>query len=539
MVTAVCWRPAVSREDAIVVGMGMTFVLFACQVVFELAIFATPRLGLMRLGAGPAALGNLAFASWFVAVHPGIVSTLIGLLALYRFVNLLRIGYARMNERRLRRAGLRASLSLISMQAVVLLAWLATDRWVLLPSTLWLALAIMQCGMAVVLCTSTLRHVITTLPPKRAFEPLSDQKLPSITVAIPARNETADLEACLRSLVASDYPKLEILVLDDCSQNKQTPEIIRGFAHSGVRFLQGEVPPPNWLAKNYAYQQLFRESNGELLVFCGVDVRFARDSLRRLVTALEYKHKDMISIMPRNLVPPLFSAGATTIIQTMRYAWELATPRRFLGRPPVLSTCWIIRRDVLERAGSFAACSSSITPERHLAKASLLHDGYSFMRSSRTMDIVSTKSLHEQHSTAVRVEYPRLHRRLELVAALSIAQVAGLTAPYVMLAGVLLGLLPGSLLLPVATTIVLLSIMYATVATITYRFWLARSLWALPFAALIDLILLHESMIRYEFFTVIWKERNICIPVMSLRAESELVRGGAALQAAAPADQAR
>jgi hypothetical protein len=35
-----------------------------------------------------------------------------------------------------------------------------------------------------------------------------------------------------------------------------------------------------------------------------------------------------------------------------------------------------------------------------------------------------------------------------------------------------------------------------------------------PLAVLTDVILLHYSMYKYEFSTVDWRGRNICIPVM-------------------------
>ncbi len=82
-----------------------------------------------------------------------------------------------------------------------------------------------------------------------------DRDLPTVSVLIPARNETVNLEECLSSLLLSDYPKLEIIVLDDCSVSKHTSDIIKNYAHAGVRFLAGNVPSNDWLAKNYAYQQ--------------------------------------------------------------------------------------------------------------------------------------------------------------------------------------------------------------------------------------------------------------------------------------------
>jgi len=65
--------------------------------------------------------------------------------------------------------------------------------------------------------------------------------LPTVSVCIPARNENAALADYITAALASDYPKLEVLVLDDCSQD-DTSEVIRSFAHQGVRFVQGSAP---------------------------------------------------------------------------------------------------------------------------------------------------------------------------------------------------------------------------------------------------------------------------------------------------------
>jgi hypothetical protein len=41
-----------------------------------------------------------------------------------------------------------------------------------------------------------------------------------------------------------------------------------------------------------------------------------------------------------------------------------------------------------------------------------------------------------------------------------------------------------------------------------------RAIYEFPVAALVDCCLLLVSMLQYEFATVTWKERNVCIPVM-------------------------
>jgi hypothetical protein len=355
------------------------------------------------------------------------------------------------------------------------------------------------------------------------------QSLPALTVAIPARNETDDLEACLRSLIVSDYPKLEILVLDDCSQNRRTPEIIRAYAHDGVRFLQGTVADENWLAKNHAYQQLLDASSGELVLFCGVDVRFAPDTLRELVASLLYKNKTLLSVVPRNDVPFLFRGRGSMLLQPMRYAWELALPRRLFRRPPVLSTCWLARRDLLVSAGGFRAVSRSIVPESYFARTSAIRDGYSFMRSDARIGLTSTKSTTEQRETAIRTRYPQVHRRIDLVMILTFGELSGLLLPFGLVTLGAFGRLPLPATLASGVAAAMLIIMYACIVTLTYRAWLMRALVALPAAVIADLALLHYSMIAYEFFVVLWKGRNVCVPVM--RVVTQLPEAAAARHA--------
>ena len=151
---------------------------------------------------------------------------------------------------------------------------------------MWSVVATLQLLAATVLLISTARGLKHTAWPARVRTHYEDGELPTLTVAIPARNETDDLQFCLESLVASDYPKMEIIVLDDRSQTRRTPDIIRSFAHDGVRFVLGEEPKETWLPKNQAYDRLLGEASGEIILFCGVDVRFVPDTLRKIVSEM-------------------------------------------------------------------------------------------------------------------------------------------------------------------------------------------------------------------------------------------------------------
>lgn len=464
------------------------------------------RHGLVMLNIVLTAFACGALVAW----HPNTASVLIALAGCYRIFNAVRIVKGRMHDRYLRLTTRRTSFTLIVFQLAVASAWWAWYAQNGNRRMLWLGVSVLQLVVAAIFVASTTRRLRRTMPTSIAHH-FTDIQLPSISIAIPARNETDDLRACLDSIIANDYPKFEVLVLDDCSQDKHTPEIIRAYAHDGVRFLQGEEPRDTWLAKNQAYDQLAREASGEYVMFCGVDVRFEPDSIRKLVAVMLEREKQMVSILPRRAD---VATGKMALIQAMRYWWELVPPRRMFNRPAVISSCWIIKKDALKRTGGFAAVTRAIVPEAYFAKELIKHDAYSFLQSDDVLGIESVKSVADQRDTAVRMRYPQLHRRPELIFGTSLFEVLFLIQPFIMgLLGWWLPVNHATIYCSLAAA-VLLVISYMQMAISTrINHWMF-ALIALPFVAITDIVLLHISMWRYEFGFVTWKGRNVCVPVM-------------------------
>ncbi len=88
-------------------------------------------------------------------------------------------------------------------------------------------------------------------------KPRRDSKVPEpaplISILIPARDEEANIETCLKSLQKQDYPNYEILVLDDNSADS-TPDIVAGMATADrrIRLIPGEPLPEDWAGKRGA-----------------------------------------------------------------------------------------------------------------------------------------------------------------------------------------------------------------------------------------------------------------------------------------------
>jgi cellulose synthase/poly-beta-1,6-N-acetylglucosamine synthase-like glycosyltransferase len=98
---------------------------------------------------------------------------------------------------------------------------------------------------------------------------VGDPLLPAVTVIVPARNEEAQIAACIGSLAAQRYPKerMEVLVLDDHSE-----DATRGRAEAAMRDDgRFRIITVDGAGKKAAVTQGVREARGEVIVTTDAD----------------------------------------------------------------------------------------------------------------------------------------------------------------------------------------------------------------------------------------------------------------------------
>src|SRR5580692_4548034 len=90
----------------------------------------------------------------------------------------------------------------------------------------------------------------TKLPWVKDFAPAEDVLCPTISLIFAARDEEEKLPAALATLAALDYPHLEIIAVDDRSQDA-SGRILDDFASAHARFRAVHVSqlPSGWLGK--------------------------------------------------------------------------------------------------------------------------------------------------------------------------------------------------------------------------------------------------------------------------------------------------
>ena len=123
---------------------------------------------------------------------------------------------------------------------------------------------------------------------------------PLVSVIVPARNEGRNIERCARSVLATQYPSIEAIVVDDHSDDG-TGDIARAIAREDPRLRVIEAPelPSGWFGKQWACATGARHARGELLVFTDADTWHAPDLLSRTVNALHARDADLLSVAGR------------------------------------------------------------------------------------------------------------------------------------------------------------------------------------------------------------------------------------------------
>src|ERR1700719_4402968 len=135
------------------------------------------------------------------------------------------------------------------------------------------------------------------LPWVRDFAPAVDTACPRISLMFSARDEEEKLPAALATLAALDYPNLEIIAVDDRSQDS-TGNILDEFAcrHERLRVVHVQKLPSGWLGKTHALQEGYECSTGDWLLFTDADGRFAQDAVRRAVTVVKERNLDHLTL---------------------------------------------------------------------------------------------------------------------------------------------------------------------------------------------------------------------------------------------------
>ncbi len=340
---------------------------------------------------------------------------------------------------------------------------------------------------------------------------------PLVSVIIPARNEAHNIERCISSILATSYPRFELVVVDDNSTD-DTAAVARRAAKGDARcrVVTNPALPEGWFGKQWACTTGSKTARGEILLFTDADTYHAPDLATRSVNAMRRRGADMFSVAGRQelggfweklIQPQIFSIlsmryGGTESVNTSRRATEKIANGQ----------CIFFTRSAYDEIGGHGSVRSVVAEDMMLAQTA-------FKRGKKLVLMLGLDQLSTRMYTSLKglIEGWRKNVFAAGIDSMPFAALGRIIFPFALLAPPLMQLLPPLALalgaFGIVTNGVLVWAVIATVATLVW--WIVAYAqigesplysFLYPLGALVLLYIFTSAMIRGRRVT--WKSRT-------------------------------
>jgi Glycosyl transferase family 2 len=156
--------------------------------------------------------------------------------------------------------------------------------------------------------------------------------LPRISIIAAARNEERKIGPAVRSLLAQDYPDLEVVLINDRSTDR-TAEILAEISREDRRLqlITIDSLPAGWLGKNHALDVGAAAATGEFFLFTDADVILDGSVLRRAIAFVRERSLDHLACAPEmtggTLPLRIFVSAFSLFFSLYARPWRARDPR--------------------------------------------------------------------------------------------------------------------------------------------------------------------------------------------------------------------
>jgi hypothetical protein len=194
---------------------------------------------------------------------------------------------------------------------------------------------------------------------------------PSLAVAFAARDEAAEGGTATRSLLAQDYPGLEVIAVDDRSKD-DTGAILDALAleDSKLRVIHIRELPDGWLGKTHALQAASTTTSADWLLFTDADVVFTPETLQLALALAVRENLDHLTVIPEMLTESLgeraFLAMFFGLFTFYCPPWRLNDPGRKAAMG--VGAFNLVRAEAFRAVGGFGHVALSLDDDMRLAQ---------------------------------------------------------------------------------------------------------------------------------------------------------------------------
>ncbi|MSR33401.1 MAG: glycosyltransferase [Phycisphaerales bacterium] len=196
-----------------------------------------------------------------------------------------------------------------------------------------------------------------------------------VSVCVPARNEAANIQACVQGILASEHAAVEVLMYDDQSQD-ETPAIIADMCQRDARCrsVATVTMEAGWNGKQWGCEQMGQASSAQWLLFTDADVRFSPQAVALGLQYAQDSNSDLVSTFPRQICASVGEAMVVPLIHFVLLGYLPMALMRSDARQSLGAGCGqylLVKRDAWLRAGGHRAFKNS------------MHDGIQLPRAVR------------------------------------------------------------------------------------------------------------------------------------------------------------
>lgn len=179
---------------------------------------------------------------------------------------------------------------------------------------------------------------------ERTFiRPRNPKSYPLVSILIPAYNSEKTIEATLKSVQELDYPRKEIIVVNDSQDN--TEKICKKF---GAKYIQNKKR----LGKALALNTAVKYAKGDILFFLDADTTAEKDSLKKIIPW--FSKKEIAAVSPKFVVANKNNFLTKMIYLENSFISSLFKTHMFFGSLIAFRGCGVaIRKSVFQAAGGW------------------------------------------------------------------------------------------------------------------------------------------------------------------------------------------
>jgi len=215
------------------------------------------------------------------------------------------------------------------------------------------------------------------------------ESFPKVSIIVAARNEEEALPAALESLLALEYPDIEIVLVDDDSRDRTgaiAAEWARNRAAGGrLRVLHNQHLPPLWHGKVHALHLAASVAAGEWILATDADMVFHPSILRVAMSCALKRGVQFLSIVPElefgsfweKVVLPAFAFLITSL-----FPLHLVNDPKS-SRALAAGAFILMKREDLNALGGYARLKSVLIEDLRLAELFKRHGRHIYLTVSR------------------------------------------------------------------------------------------------------------------------------------------------------------